>query len=348
MTNKVLSICIPTYNRKDVLLAEVKEYLSLNDSRFSIVVQDNCSTDGTREEVRAIQDGRLVYRRNELNLGPLPNAIKSLSENDSAYLLFTIDKDLVNINELSNFIDYLEHKEPNFGYVDLSNNKSRQIIDISKGMKSLEKTAYLSKHPSGYFWKRDLFENEICQSYFQGIDPKFDFPFEIINAHLSVRYGATIVVMPLIINANMRGLTGKTLSYNESNIYYSCFKRLEAFQLYLSDFLTLDVPLQEKEVFATTLFKRTLGQVTVSLKRILRHKSLCHHYGLTPRIVSTREMFKNMRQTQRLFNRIATPVLGRKVVMRLSIRCIFRNVLSVCKHQLLELFVKPKDFEVKC
>ena len=348
MKNLVLSICIPTFNRKDVLLAEVEEYLSVKDSRFHVVVQDNCSTDGTKEALGGVQDDRLIYRRNESNLGAMPNGIKSLSGNASEYLLFTIDKDLVDINKLPEFIDYLEREKPNFGYVDLSNDKPFQILKIPKGLDSIKQTAYLSKHPSGYFWKRMLFEREICQSYFKSIDPYFDFPYEVINAHLSVDYGATIVVMPLIINANMRNLAGKTLTYNEKNIYYSCAKRLEAFQLYLSDLLTLNISLGAKKIISVILLKRVLGQVSVGLKRLLRHKWMSERYNLKPRIVSTHEMLSNMRSAVGLFRGIAAAELGNRTVRVISAKCYVRNFLSVCKCQLIEAFIKPKDFEVKC
>ena len=348
MNSSVLTICIPTFNRKDVLLSEVQDYLSVTDSRFRVVVQDNCSSDGTQEDLEVIKDERLVYRRNLSNFGSIVNWIKSLSGNSSEYLLFTLDKDLVDINKLPAFIDYLEREKPNFGYVDLSNDKPFQVLNIPKGLEAIKQTAYLSKHPSGYFWKRNLFEDEICQSYFKDINPKFDFPFEVINAHLSVKYDATIVIMPLIINANMRKLTGKTLTYNESNIFYSCSKRLEAFQLYLSDFLTLGLPLREKKIFAAVLLKRTFSQVTVELKRLLRHKSLCEHYNLTPRVVSTKEMFQNMEQTLKLFKQIAMSEFRRTTILKLSVMYFFRNCLAVCKWEFIELFIKPKDFEIRC
>ena len=44
MEKKVLSICIPTYNRKEVLIDEIKQYLSVQDERFCIKVNDNCGS----------------------------------------------------------------------------------------------------------------------------------------------------------------------------------------------------------------------------------------------------------------------------------------------------------------
>lgn len=65
MEKKVLSICIPTYNRKEVLIDEIKQYLSVQDERFCIKVNDNCSTDGTVAALLQIHDDRLIVSRNE-------------------------------------------------------------------------------------------------------------------------------------------------------------------------------------------------------------------------------------------------------------------------------------------
>lgn len=347
MEKQVLSICIPTYNRKDVLVAEVKDYLSVKDDRFKVVVQDNCSTDGTSEDISVIQDGRLIYRKNESNEGSIPNWIKSLSGNDTEYLLFTLDKDLVDIRKLTDFINYLEQEKPAFGYVDLSNNKPYHIQHNSRGIDSIRKVAYLSKHPSGYFWKRELFEYEIEQPYFKVIRPKFDFPFEVINAHISVQNDSVIVYMPLIINANMRKLQGKTLSYDESNIYFSCKKRLEEFQLYLSDAYSLDLPLSEKKIVAKVLFKKVLGQVTMRLRMAMRHKANCEHYNLTPRIVSVPEMLGNIWKAQRLFRKISKGNLAPFSIVLTASSCTLRACLSIIKNMLKECIIPYKDYEIK-
>jgi len=44
---ELLSICIPTYNRKDKLRKLLKELDVYNKQKFNIIISDNASTDGT-------------------------------------------------------------------------------------------------------------------------------------------------------------------------------------------------------------------------------------------------------------------------------------------------------------
>ena len=69
MKQYVLSICIASYNRKDIIVSDVKKYLSLDDTRFQVIVQDDGSTDGTFQELEKIKDSRLKLRKNKVNLG---------------------------------------------------------------------------------------------------------------------------------------------------------------------------------------------------------------------------------------------------------------------------------------
>jgi glycosyltransferase involved in cell wall biosynthesis len=74
-TPLVVSVVIPTWNRKE-LLAEVLESLRRQTfpfDKFEVVVCDDGSTDGTRDLVEGLQDrfpGNLIYHRMPVNSGP--------------------------------------------------------------------------------------------------------------------------------------------------------------------------------------------------------------------------------------------------------------------------------------
>ena len=71
MEKPLLSICIPTYNRAEVLNATLNEITSLKDfdESVEIVISDNCSTDNTKlvcaEFSKKFKNVR--YFRNEIN-----------------------------------------------------------------------------------------------------------------------------------------------------------------------------------------------------------------------------------------------------------------------------------------
>lgn len=50
-----LSICIPTYNRSEVLKESLMQLLKYEGDDIEVVISDNCSPDNTEEVVRGLQ-----------------------------------------------------------------------------------------------------------------------------------------------------------------------------------------------------------------------------------------------------------------------------------------------------
>lgn len=74
MNEPFVTIAIPTYNRADKFLRETLTCaLNQTYNNIEILVSDNCSTDNTEEVVRSFDDPRLVYYKQEENLGSYGN-----------------------------------------------------------------------------------------------------------------------------------------------------------------------------------------------------------------------------------------------------------------------------------
>ena len=71
-TSKI-SVCIPTYLGEATIGAAIESVLAQSLSDFELIVIDDGSPDGTRAIVERFTDRRLVYLRNEHNLGPQGN-----------------------------------------------------------------------------------------------------------------------------------------------------------------------------------------------------------------------------------------------------------------------------------
>lgn len=78
-TQPVLSICIPTYNRAELLrsaLWALAPQIQRTQGRVEVIVSDNCSTDHTPEVVNwARQHMPVRYHRNEENIGATRNVL---------------------------------------------------------------------------------------------------------------------------------------------------------------------------------------------------------------------------------------------------------------------------------
>lgn len=67
--SELISVVIPSYNRKDKLPACIKSVLEQSYSNIELIIVDDASTDGTEELFKDIKDPRLTYLRYDINHG---------------------------------------------------------------------------------------------------------------------------------------------------------------------------------------------------------------------------------------------------------------------------------------
>lgn len=95
MSNIVLSICIPTFNRSKLLSECIKRIILCQSEEIEIVVSDNASTDETQDAVKKIGDLRIKYYRNDKNLGFDANVLKLVERASGDFLFFIVDEDYI-------------------------------------------------------------------------------------------------------------------------------------------------------------------------------------------------------------------------------------------------------------
>lgn len=89
-----VSIMIPTYKQAEVLGMAIESALAQDYPHLEVIVSDDASPDGTRELVaRYLSDPRLVYRRNERNLGRVGNYRKALYDYATGDWALNLDGD---------------------------------------------------------------------------------------------------------------------------------------------------------------------------------------------------------------------------------------------------------------
>lgn len=84
----LVSICIPTYNNANYIGKTLDSLINQTHTNIEIIVNDNASTDNTREVVleKQQQDDRIIYNRNEENLGYVGNIKAAVAIARSEYL----------------------------------------------------------------------------------------------------------------------------------------------------------------------------------------------------------------------------------------------------------------------
>lgn len=115
----VLSICIPVYNGGEGLYENISQILSCNSDKFEIIVNDNCSEDGSLEKIKEISDYRLRIFQNENPIPPNQNWYTALKKGNGKYLMLLRDNDRIYTDNLLSFLSLLEKSN----YIAIKNGK---------------------------------------------------------------------------------------------------------------------------------------------------------------------------------------------------------------------------------
>lgn len=124
----ILSICIPSYNRADMLRAAIESILNQDVEGVEIVVSDNASTDHTDAVMRDLvqQYPQLKYVRSEVNVGADRNFLKVVELASGRYVWLMGSDDMVAPGGVAEVLSAIEnHPElPGFSV-------NRRMYDIS-------------------------------------------------------------------------------------------------------------------------------------------------------------------------------------------------------------------------
>jgi len=106
----LVSIAIPTMNRRHDLPTSIGSILAQNYHNLEILISDNGSTDDTPEYCRdlAAQDSRVRYLRHEQNIGFMANWNYVLQQSEGKYFMWLGDDDWLEPGTIKSYVDFLE------------------------------------------------------------------------------------------------------------------------------------------------------------------------------------------------------------------------------------------------
>lgn len=82
---KPLAVLLPTYNSAHYLQCSIDSVLAQSFKDFDLYIYDDCSTDSTEAIVKAYSDKRVIYKRNNENLGIAKTLNRGLEETLTQY-----------------------------------------------------------------------------------------------------------------------------------------------------------------------------------------------------------------------------------------------------------------------
>ena len=177
MSEILLSICIPTYNRGTLLNLNLLEIIKQADqlkNKIEICISDNASIDKTDEIIKLLPTSDYVilkYFKNEKNIGPDLNYLNAVNLASGKYCWFMGSDDIISPNSLNKLIQsellsdsdiyicnridcdydmkpFFYNKRKMFCYFGKSKSKKQLYVGIVKGSEI--------KHPSLIKGKRKM------------------------------------------------------------------------------------------------------------------------------------------------------------------------------------------------
>ena len=215
----VLSICIPTYNRIAQLQKTISQILVCKSPKYEVVVLDNCSLDDTYSVLKNIKDCHLQVYKNEKNIGAYANSRKVFELAKGKYVMILLDKDRLVGERLDVLLDVLEKEDYGLGYCMLNCIEEKENLSFSPGIDSLMNMSYLSKHPSGSFYRNTLLQKNLCKTKSDTYNP---FYLEFVNAEICMEEFKTIIVKSLLVCTETEEelIKTQTHTYNMDNLFF--------------------------------------------------------------------------------------------------------------------------------
>lgn len=117
-TSPLVSICLLTYNRAELLRRSIESLLAQSYQSFELIINDDCSPDNTASVAREYEqrDSRVRYYRNENNLRYAGNQNAAVRRASSEYIAIVHDGDVYRTDCLEKWVGVLM-KHPGVGLV---------------------------------------------------------------------------------------------------------------------------------------------------------------------------------------------------------------------------------------
>lgn len=179
MTEILLSICIPTYDRPKRLYALVKTIISYQSDKIEVIIgDDNPLSTRTQNIVKEISNKRIRYVRNKRNLGLELNIVKLFKLARGKFVTYVADDDFIEVNSLSWLLEKISENNNItqfcFAVGDKRPGKKTNFYEfgeglLKRGMESILKLFFFYGHTSGMLLRKDVLDLnkgiKYCNSY---------------------------------------------------------------------------------------------------------------------------------------------------------------------------------------
>ena len=177
MCKKLITIGIPTYNRREIILKHINYLLKLNLPTFvDVLIIDNNSSDNSYDAVRSLVVGNDNFKllKNKENVGVAKSFIKLFHESNSEYLIFTSDEDFVLMDQMIELKEFIENKSPSFisPQMYLNNGSSGNIL--YRGKEDISLIDPSEARDASFYTSGTVYKISECRDVLKSIDDAID------------------------------------------------------------------------------------------------------------------------------------------------------------------------------
>lgn len=202
---------MPTFNRSNLLAEAIDSVLGQTFKDFELIICDNASSDTTQLVVESFSDDRIVYVRNDKNIGVIKNWNKALDRSRGKYVTIFHDDDLMlpeNLSVKVSLLDRYAHVgmvHSNFEMIDgdgkvIQQHRSmgeggfREDDEIEEGPQALQRLlTYNAVHVCSAVFRRECYEQLGGFTERIRLFPDWEYWMRIAS-----RYAVAFVSKPLI------------------------------------------------------------------------------------------------------------------------------------------------------
>lgn len=119
MADNMVSVIIPTYNRKDTLKRSIDSVLNQTYGNIEVIIVDDCSTDGSFEYIADVYEEvqNITYIMNDKNIGPGAARNVGVMHAKGEYVAFHDSDDVWMPDKLEKQMKLMKQTDDNVGFV---------------------------------------------------------------------------------------------------------------------------------------------------------------------------------------------------------------------------------------
>jgi hypothetical protein len=207
--SQMVTVVIPTYNRKDQLRIAVNSVLDQSINELGIHIFDNCSTDGTEETVKELQarHSNIRYTRRPVNIGSKLNYAGAIASVETPFFIPLADDDWLLEGAIRILLDAIE-EDRSLGFVAAQTRHQSESGEISRlnpsrpwEFRKYEPGEFLPIWVKlGHFEWSSLIFRTAARDAVGGIDTEVGLPFDLdFQLQILLRYPVRLIETPAAV-----------------------------------------------------------------------------------------------------------------------------------------------------